>query len=256
VVWRSRRWLVAHAPAAFWIVFTAAALIPVLSLTGSPRYVYLSTAGAALLAGYAFKTLSGRTRLLTAMLLAAFLVVSVGQALMAASAWRWSSQMVRDGLTLMTAELEPCGTRDVVLLTAPKGIRGVYPNFYWDAFKATSGCTPASLSTLLIVVRVDARVELSQPSADVFELRVPGYAGNLVASRDLRSFDYPVPAGTRVTIETAAGRLDTWPDGAAQVFRLHPTATVRTARLFYYSEGRMRSIARPQAAGGGAGFPP
>ena len=156
--------------------------------------------------------------------------------------------MVRDGLALMTAELEPCGTRDVVLLTAPKGIRGVYPNIYWDAFKATSGCTPASIGTLLIVTRVDARVEVRWTAADVLELRVPGYAGNLVASRDLRAFDSPVPAGARATLETAAGQLEMWPDGGGEIFRLHPTAAVRSARLFYYSEGRMRSVAKP---GGG-----
>jgi hypothetical protein len=243
-LWRARRWLAAHAVAANWVVFTAAALIPVLSLTGSPRYVYLATAGAALLAGCVFQALSGRARVWAAALLAVILVVSVSQVLASASAWRWSSEMVRDGLRMMSAELEPCGTRNVVLLTAPKGIRGVYPNIYWDAFKATSGCTPASIGTLLIVTHVDAQVEVSRTAAGDLELRVPRYAGNLVASRDLRAFDYPVPAGARATLETAAGQLEMWPDGNAQVFRLHPNAAVRSARLFYYSEGRMRSVAR------------
>jgi hypothetical protein len=243
-LWRSRRWFAAHATAANWVVFTAAALIPVLSLTGSPRYVYLATAGAALLVGSVFQALTGRARLWTAALLSVFLVVSVAQVLASASAWRWSSEMVRDGLRLMSAELEPCGTHNVVLLTAPKGIRGVYPNIYWDAFKATSGCTPASIGTLLIVTRFDVRVEVSQTAAGDLELRVPRYAGNLVASKDLRAFDYPVPVGTRTTLETAAGQLEMSPDGNAQLFRLHPNAAVRSARLFYYSEGRMRSVAR------------
>jgi hypothetical protein len=245
LLWRTRRWLAARSSAAYCVVLMAAALIPVLSLTGSPRYVYLSTAGAAVLVGVVFRTLSGRARTAAAVVIAGVLVASVAQLVAAASAWRWSSQMVRDGLALMTAEIEPCGTRDVVLLTAPKGLRGVYPNFYWDAFKVTSGCTPASLGTLMIVQRIDARVEMSRPSPDVFDLRVPSYEGNLVASSDLRSYDHPVSAGTRATIETVAGPLETWPDGAAQVFRFHPTAGTRTARFFYYSDGRMRPVVNP-----------
>jgi hypothetical protein len=240
--WRARRWLGEHRPAAYGVAFVAAALIPVLSLTGSPRYVYLATAGAALLAGYLLERLEGARRLVTAATLVVFLAAVPAQLVAAASAWRWGSAMVRDGVIRMSAALEPCGTRDLLLLTAPKGIRGVYPNVLWDAFEVTTGCTPATMGTLMIVERVDARVEIAEAGPEVIEMRVPAYAGQIVASTDLRTYDAPVPAGARAAVDTLAGRLETWPDGDAQVFRLHPAPKARASVLFYYSDGAMHAL--------------
>jgi hypothetical protein len=244
---RGRHWLVMHPPVLYGAIVTGAALIPVLSLTGSPRYLYLPAAGLALVVGYLFQISTRQWRRLATAVLAAFVAISSIQSVVVASRWRWSSAMVDDGLALMAAELEPCGTQDALLLTAPVGIRNTYPNFYYDAFHATGRCAPASLSAVLRVMRRDAEVRVEIGPAGVVDLHVPDYAGTFTASRDLRSFDLPVLVDARMTIDTAAGTLETWPDGRAQHFRLRRSGRAETARLFYYSAGALRSVARPNA---------
>ena len=56
--------------------------------------------------------------------------------------------MTTNGLAPMSRDLEPCRQKEVVLLTAPVGLRGTYCNFYWDAFDATTDCPPASFLTV------------------------------------------------------------------------------------------------------------
>jgi hypothetical protein len=248
-VLRGHRWLSAHPPVLYGGILSAAALIPVLSLTGSPRYLYLAAAGLALSAGSLFPPLTSRWRRFATGAVAALVTLSAAQSLIAASAWRWSSAMVDDGLALMAAELEPCGTQDALLLTAPVGIRNTYPNFYWDAFHATGRCPPALLSAVLRVMHRDADIRVEVGAKGAIDLQVPDYAGTFMASRDLRAFDIPVPAGARMTIDTAAGRLETWPAGRTQHFRLQRAGRAATARLFYYSAGALRSVARPNAVG-------
>jgi len=56
----------------------------------------------------------------------------------------------------------------------------------------------------------------------------------------LRNFVVPVSSGDRTSLDTAAGRLETFPEGSTQVFRLTMTMEVKAAKRFYYSDGRIR----------------
>lgn len=235
--WIFRRRVAASPVPMFCLVFTAATLIPVLSLTGSSRYVYTGSAGLACLAGWGYERLRASRRRIGAALASLVLVIFLTQVVTADSAWRWGSRMTTAGLAVMEASAAPCGQDDILMLTTPVAIRGVYCNFYWDAFKVTSPCPPASFQSLLRAVRVDPSVAVRALADDTIELRVASYTGSVVASTDLRHFDHPIAVGERTVLSTAVGPLETFPEGDAQVFRWTRTGAGRTARLFYYSEG-------------------
>jgi hypothetical protein len=142
----------------------------------------------------------------------------------------------------MAAGLEPCGTRDVLLITAPVGIGGVYANFYWEAFDIVAGCSPRALTALVRVVRDDATVEILAAGTERIEFRVPDYRGQIVASEDLRNFGLPIAAGQTVSLTTAAGTLATRPEGTAQHFTFTPNDWARTTLAYYYSAGQIRRL--------------
>jgi hypothetical protein len=247
LVMRATGRLVRVPAAAFLVVFIAAALLPVSSMTGGTRYLYLAGAGVALLVGVVARTWSPTTQRRALFALGVVLVVSWVQLEVAGRSWRWASRMTSDGLALMSADLEPCRRQDIILLTAPVGIRGTYCNFYWDAFDATTGCPPASFLTVLRVVGQDADVEARDRGDGRLDLRVPRYANQFVASSDLRNFDRKVRFEDRWQIDTPIGRLETLseesaPDGPTQLFRITLSAEAQRAGLFYYSAGRIHSV--------------
>ena len=225
--------------AAFLSVFAVASLVPVSSMTGGLRYLYLATAGLAPLAALLLHRLAPSRAVVPAAIIV-LLAASVQQVLHAGRAWRAAAVTTREGIALMSAATRPCGTKDVVLLTAPAGIGGVYGNLSWDAFDVLTGCAPRSLTALLRVVRTDARVDTRSVGADIVDLRVPDYRGNIVASEDLRNFTRVIEPGETTTMQTAAGRLETFAEGTTQVFRWTLTGEFPRAARFYYSEGRVR----------------
>ena len=233
-------WITRDPRALFLLVFILAALIPVSSLTGGGRYFYLASVGSSMLAGLACRQSPFKRPALVAVVIV--LALSVQQMVVAAGAWNWASSMTSDGLKLMTSDLEPCGTRDVVLLSAPVGTRGTYPNFLWEAFGLTSPCAPRSFRTLVRVVRTDARVEVTRPGPGVVELRVPNYSGNILASQDLSTYEIWLRPGGRATVMTPLGRLDARPDGDALIMSLALDPELSEARLYYFSDGRVNAV--------------
>lgn len=243
-LWWRRRWIAERGTAVFLLVFIACALLPVSSMTGGARYLYLASAGAALLAGLAFESTVGVRRAWAVGLVATVLTLSATNLVVGARAWEWAGTMTRDAVAVMDDDGPGCETRTVLLVTAPAGIRGVYSNIVWDTFKVRTECPPLSLAALLRVVRVDATVEAAWTAADRLDIRVPGYRGQFVATRDLRRYDVPVAAGTTFSIDTPVGLLETWPDGEAQHFRLTRPSGAAPLSTFVYSDGRVNPLAR------------
>ena len=149
--------------------------------------------------------------------------------------------MTREGLTLMASGIEPCGTRDIILLTAPANERGARSNFNNQSLEVTGPCASQTLRALLHV-RGDATVEVTASPGGVIEIRVPRYAGNIEASHDLRDFDVKLRVKRVAIVETPIGRLETRPEGDAQVFRIALDEPARTAQLYYYSERRLHAV--------------
>jgi hypothetical protein len=241
LAWRSRRWIASRPEAVFLLVCTAAALAPVSSMTSGPRYLYLASAAVSLLGGIVFRSVPGAFERQARAVLAVVLVAAGIQLVVAGRSWKWASDMTADALTLMRSTLVPCGTQDIVVLTTPVGIRGVFSNLNEVAFDV-DGCKPASWTTLMRVVRRDAHVDITR-NEDIIELRVPRYEGNFVASRDLRSFNMPIGIDETVSIETPIGRLESAAEDGVRTFRLTLADRVRSARFYFYSDGRIQALA-------------
>jgi hypothetical protein len=237
---RVTQWITRDMRVVFLLAFVAAALVPVSSMTGGGRYLYLASVSVSLLVAVACLTVV-RYRA-TSVAIGLVFALSVLQLDYAARAWAWASTMTTSALTLMTSDLAPCGTRDVILLTAPVGIRGTYCNFLWEAFGLTSDCVPRTFRTLLRVVRNDVVVAVSRPGPGIVELRARNYAGNILASSDLSTFEIWVDKGRTTTVMTPLGRLDTRPDGDDEVFRLTLDTKLADARLYYYGDGSVRGV--------------
>jgi hypothetical protein len=237
---RAAGWITSRPRVLFLIVFVVAALIPVSSLTGGGRYLYLASVGTSLFVGLVWQLLPKRSWMTAAIVI--MLAISSSQLVVAARAWRWASAMTNDGLKLMTSNLTPCGKRDVVLLTTPVGVRGTYCNFLWEGFGLTSDCAPATFRTLLRVVRNDVHAEVSQPSSDVIEIRVPDYRGNILASSDLSTFEIWIPPNGSVDVVTPLGRLQAGPSGDAEVFRLTLDPSLHDPRFYAYFDGSINAV--------------
>ena len=223
----------------FALLFIAAALLPVSSMTGGLRYLYLPTVGVALLTSAVLSRLSKNARPFAAAAVAVLLLISAQQIVHAGRAWRKASSVTRNGVQLMANSLSRCGSDDVLLLTTPVAIGNIYANLSWDAFDVIADCTPRNFWTVLRVVGEDLRVPVGSVAPDTVELRVPNYSGNIVASKDLRNFVVSVAPGDTASLDTAVGRLETFADGSTQVFRLTMTPEAKAAKRFYYSHGRI-----------------
>jgi len=235
-----------HANVVFVGLLVVAALLPVSSMAGGLRYLYLASAGVSLLAAWLLQQMPrGASRIAALAIVTIVLMISTTQLLSAGRAWRTGSDMTRHGIMVMSSSLEPCGSKDIVLLTTPVGIGGVYANLYYEAFDVLTGCSPKSFATLLRVVGTDAHIDVATTPTGAIELRVPNYRGNILASTDLSTFEIDVPPGLSRTVQTAIGRLEISAEGPTQVFRLSLTEDLRLAQRFYYSDGRIRGLPSP-----------
>jgi hypothetical protein len=241
-LWRP---LVTDPIAVFLVVFIAAALLPVSTMTEGKRYLYLPSIGLAMLGAHALLRSGGVRQRVLAAALAVFVAVSAVQVVIKARDWIWAGEMTRDAVALVQASLGPeCPRDSVVLLTAPVGVRGVYSHFYRETFIVGTRCAPETVRTLVRVVRLDETVSAAWEDGSTIVLRAPDYSGNFVASRDLRHFDVPLRRDRVGLIETPLGDLRAEASGAAQVLRLRLSATVDRShtRFFYFSDGRLHRL--------------
>jgi hypothetical protein len=207
----------------------------------SRNHLYLGLVAAALVLATILARLTrpGPATIVTAL----FVGVATIEMVAASRDYRRAGAMTRQALALMSADVQPCGTRELLLLIAPVNIRGVPSNINYEAFGQVLGCQPKTLQALLRVVRDDVTVAASV-SGNRVTLRVPEYRGNLVGTTDLRNFVVQMPAGRSAEHETPLGRLNTWTDGDTQVFDFALTSEALAMPIFYYSDGRVLRLAQ------------
>jgi hypothetical protein len=229
------------------LVFTAGALLPVSSMTEGQRYVYLASAGPSMLVALLGDRLPHRRRLVAAVA-AIVAAVSVAQIQVKAGDWKWAGEMTARGTSSVAATLgDACDRTDVVLLTAPVGLRGVYSHLYRDSF-ALGGCVPRRVIVLARMVRYESRVEARWTSPRSLEWRVTDYRDNIVLSRDLRSFDVPLAGAPARELETSLGRLESMISGDVLTLRLSLADEVDLfeTTFFAYTDGSLAPLgARP-----------
>jgi hypothetical protein len=259
-----------NAQIAFLLVFVAAALLPVSSMTEGKRYLYVASIGVSLLAGYAVAQLRNGGRSVAIVLLAVVLAVSGWQIQLKARDWAWASDMTRATVQLVRrSDHDPCRARNLLFLTAPVNIRDVYCHFYDYTFEdPATGCMPEAVRTLVRVVGNDVHVtarwpglshvdgDVTVPSNWPFErpktitIEATGDTARLVTAADLRHFDVllwpPVnrriitPIGTVRVVPVVRGQLVS---GQRIDLELSDDFDVRAWRFLYYDDGLVRELA-------------
>ena len=222
---------------AFGLVMLAAALVPV-SAMPSRNHLYLATAATSVLLAAGLQLL--RRRWVPAIV--GLLIVAGGVEIAVASRdWRRASDLTRQTVAVIRPDLDPCGSRDVVLLIVPASVNDVPSNITEDAFRILTGCAPGRLRTLLRVVGGDVTASASRSGSHI-QVRIPDYHGNLVGTTDLSRFVVQIPSGGRIEIETPLGRLTSTPNGTMQEFDLTLNEEAGRAPVFYYSNGAMARL--------------
>lgn len=232
------------------LVSLAAALLPVSSMTEGQRYLYLASIFPALWAASWLEDARGAARHVGLALVVLLTAISTWQVRAKAVDWQWASDMTREAIALVDGSLAPsCGGGHVVLLTAPVGQRGIYTHLYRESFALPRNCTPARYTTIARVVRADTKVAVEWDGPRALRVRAPGYTGNWVLSRDLRSFDVPLRATRQVDLSTPLGRVETEATGDQLDLRLTLADDVDLGqtRLFYYSAGALHQVPPRQA---------
>jgi hypothetical protein len=228
---------------------TAGALLPVSSLTEGQRYLYLGSVGVSLGAAKLVTEAAGGWRRFARVAVVAFLGVSVWQIQLKGADWAWATGMLSRGAALVNADLPACGAGDVIFLTAPTGVRGVYSHFYHQTFSQDGGCEPGSYRAVARMVRTDQPVEVAWQGPRRLVVRAPAYRRNFLLSADLRAFSIEQRSRRTARLETPLGLVTSAPDGAAQVLTidLAPSLDLDQARFYYFSEGEVRRV--PAAVG-------
>jgi hypothetical protein len=230
----------------FLAAFLAATLLPISALTEGKRYLYLPSAAASLIVAMLVGEMHVRGRRQTALsVVGAMLVLSVGQIAVRLQDWRWAGQMTADGARLVDSTLAPsCGTGDVVFLTSPVGMRGVYSHFYYETFEVPRGCMPETFQVLVRVVRVDEPIEVRWDGPEQIVIMTPDYRDNFLLSHDLRGFDVPLRTGSAVSLQTPLGAVTAQAADTTARVTLHLTPDVRRKPIhfFYYAHGRIQIL--------------
>lgn len=226
-----------------------ATLIPISALTEGTRYLYLPSAATAILAGLLIAEAQASRRAALQIMVAGYLLISAGQVWFKVQDWIWAGAMTRQGAELVDASRPPgCGQEQIVFLTSPVAIRGVYTHFYYETFEWPRGCMPEVFQIVARVVRLETTVGVRWDGPSRIVMIVPQYRENVVVSEDLRHFDREVRDAARtMTIETPLGELRAEPVGDAERFTLTlaPDVSPARVRFFYYSDGRMNPLPAP-----------
>jgi hypothetical protein len=222
-------------------------LLPISALTDGKRYLYLPSTALAIAAGTMVGELAGRARRTAFAFVGALLLVSAIQIEAKGRDWIWAGKMTADGSRLVDAALMPqCGTGDVVFLTSPVGVRGVYTHFYYETFELSRGCQPERFQVVARVARFDSPIEVHWTGPRTIEITTHDYRGNFLLSRDLRNFDVPLRRGQNAVVRTPIGEVNAEPRGSDMVLHLtlSPEVDPDKVLFYYYADGTIRTLPR------------
>jgi hypothetical protein len=180
-------------------------------------------------------------------LVGAVLFVSAVQIEVKTRDWIWAGRMTASGSRLVDAALAPqCGTGDVVFLTSPVGVRGVYTHFYYETFELARGCAPDRFQIITRVARVESPVDVRWTGPRTIEITARDYQGNFVLSRDLRNFDMPLRRDRALRVETPVGEVTAEPRGSDVILRLTlaPSVDPDKVLFFYFADGAIQPLQR------------
>ena len=232
----------------FLVLFLAASLVPVSSMTEGTRYLYLASMPAALLAGLAAERVPGRWATALAWVVAAAVALSGWDLRARGADWQWASAMTRAAAATIRAGLGGhCDGRSVVLVTAPTRPRGVYANLNIESLQRLQSCAPERVYTLIREGHDEPHVEAAWTGASELSLRVSPYRGGFVGSDDLRTFDVRIDAARPARLSNPLGTIETRPRTGGLDVRIAVDGTLAMAEggWFVFGRGGLRWLPRP-----------
>jgi hypothetical protein len=233
----------------FLAVFLVAVLVPISSMTEGTRYLYLACAPAAMVVGLVIDRLSPGRRVWACALVVLVLGINTWQVRVKARDWLWASRMTEEAAATINGTLGGrCAGQNVVLVTAPVRVRGVYSNLNLEGLEWLQGCFPASMNTIVRVGVRDPRVDARWLDAYSLEVLARDYRGGFVTSRDMRTFDIPLTHRDAIRVVSPIGRwFEASSSGQDLTMRLalDRTLPLPNRSWFFFSEGELRSLPPP-----------
>ena len=232
----------------FMAALLLATLLPISALTEGRRYLYLPSAVVALAAGVAVGGLRVRWRAPVLAGVGLLLAISTWRIAVELKDWRWAGDMTAEGARLADEAVAPaCNAGNIVFLTSPVGVRGVYTHFYYETFELPRGCMPATFQVVARLLRLDTTVSARWAGPGRIEILVPVDRGNLLISEDLRHFNLPLRDGSRRRVMTPLGEVAADPmDSSLRLTLTLSPAVPRDTVFMFYSDGRMWRLPQEQ----------
>ena len=238
-----------RAPRMVWlVVFLIAVLVPVSSMTEGTRYLYLACAPAAMSVGLIVDRLNPRRRVAACALVVFVLGINVWQVRLKAGDWLWASRMTEEAAATISGTLGGrCAGQDIVLVTAPVRVRGVYSNLNPEGLEWLRSCAPASMRTMIRVGLDDPRIDVRWTDASRLDVLAWDYRGSFVTSRDWRTFDVPLNTRDVTRIASPVGAFEATQAGQHLAVRVSmDRGQPRANRAwFFFSEGALHPLDPP-----------
>jgi len=232
----------------FLAVFLVAVLVPISSMTEGTRYLYLACAPAAMMIGLVIDRLRPRGRVWACALVVLVLGINTWQVRVKTRDWLWASHMTTEAAAIINGTLGGrCAGQNVVLVTAPVRVRGVYSNLNLEGLEWLQGCSPASMNAIVRVGVHDPRVEARWLDAYSLEVLARDYRGGFVTSNNWRTFDIPLTLRDAIRVASPVGRwFEASSSGQDLAMRLalDRRLPLSNRSWFFFSEGALHPLAR------------
>ena len=229
----------------FLIVFLVAVLVPVSSMTEGTRYLYLACAPAAMIVGLAIDRLTRRRRMVAWAVLAVVLGINFWQVRVKTEDWLWATQMTEKAIATINGALEGrCAGQDIMLVTAPVRVRGVYSNLNLEGLEWLRACSPASMTTLIRVGLRDPEISVHWIDPRSLEVLASDYGGGFVMSKDLRTFDVPLNIRDARRFTSPIGAVETTEAGQELAVRIRLDSPLPQPKRawFFFSDGALHPL--------------
>jgi hypothetical protein len=230
------------------VVFLIAVLVPVSSMTEGTRYLYLACAPATMIVGLIIDRLSPRRRIAAGAVVVLVLGINIWQVRLKADDWLWASRVTERAAATISGTLGGrCAGQDIVLVTAPVRVRGVYSNLNLEGLAWLRACSPASMRTIIRIGMGDPRIDVRWADASSLEVLARGYGGDFVTSRDGRTFDVPLNGSGATRFTSPIGTFEATDAGRDLAVRVSMDRgqPLSTWTWFFFSEGALHPLRPP-----------
>jgi hypothetical protein len=140
-----------------------------------------------------------------------------------------------------------CAGQDIVLVTAPVRVRGVYSNLNLEGLEWLRACSPTSMRAIIRVGLADPRIDVRWTDANSLAVLARGYRGGFVTSRDWRTFDVPLNGLDAARFTSPIGTFEAAIAGQDLAVRVSVDRgqPLSNRSWFFFSEGALHPVLPP-----------